>query len=183
MPLIIEAFNWQHGVYLGATMGSEITAAQYGNQGQTRRDPMAMIPFCGYNMADYFKHWLNMGKKMKKPPKIFHVNWFRQDEKGKFLWPGFGENLRILEWVLERCNNKVSAKKTPIGYIPDWKDIDMTGIKLSKEAKNKLFQVRKDEWKIELNQQKEFFEIFKNKLSKEIRREYNSLKNRIEKSL
>lgn len=181
MPLIIEAFNWQHGVYLGATMGSEITAAQYGNQGQVRRDPMAMIPFCGYNMASYFKHWLHMGKRMKKPPKIFHVNWFKQDEKGKFLWPGFGENLRILEWVLERCNNKVSAKKTPIGYIPDWKDIDMTGIKLSKEAKNKLFQIHKDEWKIELNQQKEFFEIFKNKLPQEIRREYNSLKNRIEK--
>ncbi len=181
-PLVYEAFNWQHGVYLGATMASEITAAQYGAQGQVRRDPMAMIPFCGYNMGSYFKHWLNMGKSMKKAPKIFHVNWFRQDEKGDYLWPGFGENLRVLEWILARCNNKVDAKKTPIGYIPYWDDIDMTDLKLQEETKNKLFQIRKDEWKQEVESLKDFFTLFKNKLPKEIMREYEALRKRLDKS-
>jgi len=137
-PLVFESFNWQHGVFVGATMASERTAAQVGKLGEVRRDPMAMLPFCGYNMADYFRHWLVMGKKMAKPPKIFHVNWFRSDEKGKFLWPGFGENLRVLEWILDRCNNKVNALKSPIGYVPFASNIDMTGLDLPSGTLEKL---------------------------------------------
>ncbi|MDD5255486.1 MAG: phosphoenolpyruvate carboxykinase (GTP), partial [Candidatus Omnitrophica bacterium] len=133
-PLVYEAFNWQHGVFVGATMASERTAAQVGKLGEIRRDPMAMLPFCGYNMGVYFRHWLEMGRRMSKPPRIFHVNWFRTDDTGKFLWPGYRENLRILEWVLDRCSDKVGAIETPIGYVPQVSDIDMTGNPLAPEV-------------------------------------------------
>jgi len=179
-PLVYEAFNWQHGVYVGATMASERTAAQFGKQGEVRRDPMAMLPFCGYNMADYFEHWLNMGKKMEKAPKIFHVNWFRQGEEGKFLWPGYGENLRVLEWILDRCNNIVKAKKRPIGYLPNPQDIDLTGLNLKKESLDKLLNIDIEAWKEELKGHKEFFEQFGERLPKELWDEYNSLKERLE---
>ena len=179
-PLVYEAFNWQHGVYVGATMASERTAAQFGKQGEVRRDPMAMLPFCGYNMADYFEHWLNMGKKMEKAPKIFHVNWFRQGEDGKFLWPGYGENLRVLEWILDRCNNIVKAKKSPIGYLPNPQDIDLTGLNLKKESLDKLLNIDIEAWKEELKGHKEFFEQFGERLPKELWDEYNSLKERLE---
>jgi len=179
-PLVYEAFNWQHGVYVGATMASERTAAQFGKQGEVRRDPMAMLPFCGYNMADYFEHWLNMGKKMEKAPKIFHVNWFRQGEDGKFLWPGYGENLRVLEWILDRCNNIVKAKKRPIGYLPNPQDIDLTGLNLKKESLDKLLNIDIEAWKEELKGHKEFFEQFGERLPKELWDEYNSLKERLE---
>ncbi|HOX53996.1 MAG: phosphoenolpyruvate carboxykinase (GTP) [Candidatus Omnitrophica bacterium] len=181
-PLVYESFNWQHGVFVGATMASERTAAQYGKQGEVRRDPMAMLPFCGYNMAKYFAHWLKLGKKMVKPPKIFHVNWFRRDENENMLWPGFGENLRILEWILDRCNNKVDAVKTPIGYIPDPKDIDMTGLELPASSVEKLFFVNKDNWIKELQSQKEFLKIFGKDLPQELLSEWQALKNRLEKS-
>jgi phosphoenolpyruvate carboxykinase (GTP) len=159
-PLVYESFNWQHGVYVGATMASERTAAQYGKQGEVRRDPMAMLPFCGYNMADYFAHWNEMGKKMKKLPKIFNVNWFRTDENGDFLWPGFGENLRVLEWIISRCRSKVSARETPIGYLPKVEDLDLTGINISNENMEKLFRIDSGEWEKELDDQKRFFETF-----------------------
>jgi phosphoenolpyruvate carboxykinase (GTP) len=180
-PLVYQSFNWQHGVFVGATMGSELTAAQVGKIGQVRRDPMAMLPFCGYNMADYFKHWLNMGKLMVKPPKIFHVNWFKKDEHGKFLWPGFCENLRILEWILDRCNNKVNAMETPIGYLPYPFDIDMTGLSLSPGALEKLLKVEKSEWLEELKGVNKFFGDFNKDLPKELWDEYEGLIERLKK--
>jgi phosphoenolpyruvate carboxykinase (GTP) len=177
-PLVYESFDWKHGVFVGATMGSELTAAQVGKIGQVRRDPMAMLPFCGYNMAEYFKHWLNMGKTMVKPPKIFHVNWFRVDEHGKFLWPGFCENLRVLEWVLDRCNDKVNAMQTPIGYIPYPFNIDMNGLKLSASALEKLLKVDKEEWLEELKGVNKFFSNFKKDLPEELWEQYNALLER-----
>jgi phosphoenolpyruvate carboxykinase (GTP) len=180
-PLVYESFNWQHGVFLGSTMASELTAAQEGKLGEVRRDPMAMIPFCGYNMSDYFKHWLEMGKRMKKQPKIFHVNWFRKDESGKFLWPGFVENLRVLEWILQRCNNKVGALESPIGYVPYPADIDMTGLQLEKGALENLLEVRKADWLEELKGIKRFFKIFKKDLPQELWQEYEALQSRLKK--
>ncbi|MDD5431869.1 MAG: phosphoenolpyruvate carboxykinase (GTP) [Candidatus Omnitrophica bacterium] len=178
-PLVYESFNWQHGVFVGATMASERTAAQVGQLGEVRRDPMAMLPFCGYNMADYFRHWLKMGKSMNKPPRIFHVNWFRTDKNGKFLWPGFRENLRVLEWILDRCNDKVEAVHTPIGFVPYAKDIDMTGLKLADGALEKLLEVRKSDWLEELKGVKKFFDQFKKDLPKELWQEYEYLNNRL----
>jgi phosphoenolpyruvate carboxykinase (GTP) len=177
-PLVYESFNWQHGVFVGATMASERTAAQYGKLGEVRRDPMAMLPFCGYNMADYFRHWFAMGKRMTKPPKIFHVNWFRVDKNGKFMWPGYGENLRIIEWILDRCNNKVSARKTPIGYIPRPEDIDMTGLRLSKATLRKLLHVDKEQWRKEIKGIEQFFKIFGKRLPTELITELAALKRR-----
>jgi len=179
MPLVYQSFNWQHGVYVGATMASERTAAQFGKQGEVRRDPMAMLPFCGYNMADYFGHWLGMGKKMLPAPKIFHVNWFRTDDKGKFLWPGYGENLRVLEWILARCRGEVGAKETPIGYIPNPEDIDKKGLDITKAAIDKLLSINVDNWKEELKGHKEFFLEFGERLPKEIWEEYEALAKRL----
>ena len=179
-PLVYEAFNWQHGVFVGAAMASETTAAQAGKVGQVRRDPMAMLPFCGYNMAEYFRHWLNMGKGMSKPPRIFHVNWFRTSSQGEFLWPGYGENLRVLEWILDRCNNKAEAIKTPIGYLPRPHDIDMTGLKLSENALEQLLAIDNKEWLKELDLIKEFFGQFKKDLPKELWQEYEALRKRLE---
>jgi phosphoenolpyruvate carboxykinase (GTP) len=178
-PLVFEAFNWQHGVFMGATTGSELTAAQVGKVGQVRRDPMAMIPFCGYNMASYFAHWLSMGKRMAKPPKIFAVNWFRTDENGKFLWPGFGENLRVLEWILDRCNNRVAAVQTPIGFVPRAQDIDLTGINLSIQTLEKLLTINKEEWSEELKDVNKFFKQFKKDLPLELWQEYKDLQQRL----
>jgi phosphoenolpyruvate carboxykinase (GTP) len=178
-PLVYESFYWQHGVYIGATMASERTAAQYGKQGEVRRDPFAMLPFCGYNMGKYFSHWLKMGKQMVNPPKIFHVNWFRTDEKGQFLWPGFGENLRVLEWIIGRCRQKVKAIESPVGYLPDPEDIDLTGLDLSKERLKRLLSIDISEWKRELEDQKEFFKTIGKTLPKEILYEHNLLKKRI----
>lgn len=178
-PLVYESFDWQHGVFIGATMASERTAAQYGKQGEVRRDPMAMLPFCGYNMAQYFQHWLDMGKRMSKAPKIFNVNWFRTDENGKFLWPGYRENLRVIEWILDRCNNSVEATTTPIGYIPRPTDIDLTGLQLAPGAVEKLLAIDPAEWQAETDGIAQFFKQFKNDLPKELWDELAALKTRL----
>jgi phosphoenolpyruvate carboxykinase (GTP) len=178
-PLVYEAFNWQHGVFIGATAASEITAAQVGKLGQVRYDPMAMLPFCGYNMANYFRHWLEMGKRMAKPPKIFHVNWFRTDENGEFLWPGYRENLRVLEWILDRCNNKIEAIKSPIGYLPGSSDIDLTGLELFPHTLEKLLYIDNKNWLEELKRIKIFFKQFKKDLPEELWQEYEGLHSRL----
>jgi phosphoenolpyruvate carboxykinase (GTP) len=179
-PLVYESFNWQHGVFVGATMASERTAAQFGKQGEVRRDPMAMFPFCGYNMAYYFQHWLKMGKKMVNPPKIFHVNWFRTDEKEKFLWPGYRENLRVLEWIIDRCNDKVDAQATPIGYVPYAADIDLTGLTMPQHSLERLLEIHKKDWLEELKGIKKSFAQFKKDLPKEMWDEFEALKERLE---
>ncbi len=182
-PLVFESFNWRHGVFVGATMASERTAAQYGKQGEVRRDPMAMLPFCGYHMGDYFQHWLEMGDRMSHPPKIFHVNWFRTDEKGKFLWPGFGENLRVLEWIIDRCRGEAEAVETPIGYVPTPASLDLTGLQLPAENLEKLCAVDRGEWLDEADRIEEFFQQFGDRFPVELREELGGLRRRLETPL
>ena len=158
VPLVFEAFNWSHGVFLGATMGSETTAAAAGAQGQVRRDPMAMLPFCGYNMGRYFRHWLDMRKKLLYPPRIFHVNWFRKGADGTFLWPGFGDNMRVLKWVIERCQGQARARESALGWVPGYKDMDLEGIEnLDEKRFEELQRMDPDEWKREILSQDELF--------------------------
>jgi phosphoenolpyruvate carboxykinase (GTP) len=158
MPLVFQAFNWVHGVYLGATMGSEMTAAAVGSLGQVRRDPMAMLPFCGYNMGDYFRHWINMRKSIKYPPRIFHVNWFRKDSQGRFLWPGFGENMRVLKWIVDRCKGRTDADETPIGWVPNTRNFDLTGLQgFTTEQFEQLQALNEEEWRREILMQDELF--------------------------
>jgi phosphoenolpyruvate carboxykinase (GTP) len=178
-PLVYESFSWQHGVYLGATMASERTAAQYGKQGEVRRDPMAMLPFCGYNMADYLRHWIGMGKKIPKPPKIFFVNWFRKDASGGFLWPGFSDNLRVLIWILKRARGEVGAIKTPLGYIPKYEDVDMDGLDFPREKWDGLFSVDKADWEEESGAQKVFLDKLGAKLPAELIAEYEAFQKRL----
>ncbi len=178
-PLVYESFDWQHGVFVGATMASETTAAATGNVGIVRRDPMAMLPFCGYNMADYFGHWLEMGKKIPKPPKIFHVNWFRKGADGKFLWPGFGENVRVLKWILERVEGRGGAEETPIGFVPSRNALTLDGLNLSSETIDELLEVDPEDWEQELVDSKEFFQKFGSRLPREIREEHDKLSGRL----
>lgn len=180
-PLVYESFGWQHGTYVGATMASETTAAATGAVGVVRRDPMAMRPFCGYNMARYFRHWLEMGKRITRPPKIFHVNWFRQDSNGEFLWPGYGENLRALEWVLRRCNGEADAVETPIGYVPTKSSLNLDGLEISDSAIDKLLEVRRDDWIEELDGMQKFFDQFGYELPEELVEEQQALKTRLGK--
>ena len=169
LPLVFQAFNWIHGVYVGATMGSEMTAAAAGGLGQVRRDPMAMLPFCGYNMGDYFAHWLKMRKLLKNPPKIYHVNWFRKSKEGKFLWPGYGENMRVLKWIVDRCRGKVPATETPLGWMPEAKDIDTEGLKdLTPEAMAEVLSINIEDWKREVLLQDELFLKMYSDLPKEL---------------
>lgn len=178
-PLVYESFNWQHGVYVGSQMASERTAAQYGKLGEVRRDPMAMLPFSGYNMADYFAHWFDMGKRMKHPPKIFHVNWFRQSSDGKFLWPGFGDNLRVLEWILDRVAGNGEATETAIGYVPKPTCIDLSGLRLELSVMNELLSIDPNEWLEDLKLQEEFYAQFGDRLPQEIRTEFDALRKRL----
>jgi phosphoenolpyruvate carboxykinase (GTP) len=177
-PLVYESFNWQHGVFVGGTMASERTAAQYGKLGEVRRDPMAMLPFCGYNMADYFAHWLNVGKRLKQRTRIYHVNWFRTDEKGRFAWPGFGENLRVLDWIVRRCRGEVGARELPIGYVPEPGDIDTTGLTLAAGTMADLLAISRDDWAADMKNIEEFFNTFGDRLPREMWDEYRALKRR-----
>ncbi|HEY2328972.1 MAG TPA: phosphoenolpyruvate carboxykinase (GTP) [Verrucomicrobiae bacterium] len=169
MPLVYQAFNWIHGVYIGATMGSEMTAAAAGTLGQVRRDPMAMLPFCGYNMGDYFRHWITMRKLIKFPPRFFHVNWFRKDTDGNFLWPGYGENMRVLKWIVDRCNGHANAVETQLGWVPYAKDFDLKGLaNYSSEKFDTVQSINNDEWRRELLQQDELFMKIYTHLPKEL---------------
>lgn len=176
-PLVYQAKNWNHGVFVGSIMASETTAAATGKVGVVRRDPMAMLPFCGYNMADYWQHWLDMGKKLgENAPKIFNVNWFRLDDEGNFLWPGFGENLRILDWIIKRCEDKVEAKKTQIGFVPMVKDINLNQSGVSPETLEEILQINPADWKDEIKSIEEFYAEFKEKLPIELKTQLDILK-------
>ncbi len=168
MPLIFQAFNWIHGVYLGATMGSEMTAAAAGTIGQVRRDPMAMLPFCGYNMGDYFNHWIGIRRDLGDPPRIFHVNWFRKDANDKFLWPGYGENFRVLKWIVERCQGRGKAHETPIGWMPRYEEFDWTGLDYPREKFEQSIKIDSAEWNRELLSQTELFLQLHDRLPKEL---------------
>jgi phosphoenolpyruvate carboxykinase (GTP) len=179
VPLVYQSHSWQHGTFLGATLSSETTAAATGKVGVLRRDPMAMLPFCGYNMGDYFGHWLEVGKKLKKAPLVFRVNWFRTGENGKFLWPGFGDNLRVLKWVLERCDGQGAAQATPIGLVPSVDAIDRSGTDLSDEAMATLLKVDSAEWLEAVAGQEDFLNSFGARLPKGIRDEHTELTKRV----
>lgn len=182
-PLVYEARDWKHGVFVGSIMASETTAAAAGQVGVVRRDPMAMLPFCGYHMGDYFQHWLNMGKKIKNKPKIFNVNWFRTDENGNFIWPGFGDNMRVLDWILQRCEDAVDAVESPIGYLPKPEDINIEGLEgITLDTIKGLLEVDKDTWKQEAKGIEEFYAKFGYRLPKELKKELKTLKSNLRKA-
>jgi phosphoenolpyruvate carboxykinase (GTP) len=183
VPLVYESFNWQHGVFLGSIVSSETTAAAAGNIGNVRRDPFAMLPFCGYNMGDYFKHWLELGKNadQSKLPKIFYVNWFRKDEDGKFIWPGFGENIRVLKWILERTDGEENYVESPLGREPKLENLDVEGLNISDANMKKLFHVDKQEGLKEVKEIKEYYKIFEDRLPNELTDEINALEIRLNK--
>jgi phosphoenolpyruvate carboxykinase (GTP) len=168
LPLVYQAFNWSSGVYTGATMGSEMTAAAAGTLGKVRRDPMAMLPFCGYHMGDYFRHWINIQRKLSETPRIFHVNWFRKGADGKYLWPGFGENLRVLKWIVDRVHGRALGQETPIGWTPRYEDIDWTGLKFSKAHFDEVQFFDRAAWRTEIIGQEEFFFDLHDRLPKEL---------------
>ena len=180
VPLVSEALSWEHGVFLGSVMSSEKTAAAAGTVGQVRRDPFAMLPFCGYNFGDYFQHWLDIGNQPgANLPKLFYVNWFRKDEDGRFIWPGFGENARVLKWVLERIAGSADAIETPIGMVPRTEDLDVSGLELGSEALESLLAVNQDEWRNELSLIEEHYETIGDRLPSEMRVQLERLADRL----
>jgi phosphoenolpyruvate carboxykinase (GTP) len=181
LPLVFQAFNWCHGVYIAATMGSEATAAAIG-QAAMRRDPMAMLPFCGYNMADYFGHWLNLGRRLSNPPQIFRVNWFRKDENGKFIWPGFGDNMRVLKWIIDRVHGRGYAVESPIGWMPRHEDIEWNGLDFPADRFYDLMAVGRDAGAAEAQAHEEQFDQFFDRLPKEFIFERELLRSRLWRS-
>jgi phosphoenolpyruvate carboxykinase (GTP) len=179
VPLVSQALDWEHGVFMGAGMGAETTAAATGKIGVVRRDPMAMLPFCGYNMADYFGHWLVMGRKLKNPPKVFRVNWFRKGENGKFIWPGFGENIRVLKWVLERVIGGGGARETPVGFVPTEDALDLHNLNVTAAQIRDLTSVDRDGWLKETDDMAFFFRQFGDRLPPEILRHHAQLKKQL----
>ncbi len=180
VPLVAEAFNWDHGVFLGATASSETTAANIGAVGNLRRDPFAMQPFCGYNMADYFQHWLDMGDRLAgHAPRIFYVNWFRKTPDGKWLWPGYGENSRVLKWMCERVDGKIGARQTPIGFLPNDGDLDLTGLDLARENVKELLRVDPEAWKAEAPDIEKHFAQFGDRLPERLKRQLVELESRL----
>ncbi len=180
IPLVLQSFNWAHGVYLGATLASETTAAAAGQTGVVRRDPMAMLPFAGYNMADYFRHWLTMQKRLPYPPKIFLVNWFRKDQAGAFLWPGFGENMRVLKWIIDRAGGRVGAQESLFGWVPKQGHLDLAGLELDPARLDQATSIVESEWSAELESQKPFFEQFGERLPKTLELIRQELLSRLE---
>lgn len=181
-PLVYQSKSWNNGVFVGSIMGSETTAAATGAVGVVRRDPMAMLPFCGYNMGDYWKHWIEIGAGLdpEKAPKIFNVNWFRKDDEGHFLWPGFGDNLRVLDWIIDRCDGAVDAQETAIGYLPYAKDINLEGLDMTEEDLDKILDVDKDAWKKEYEGVDELYAKFGDKLPKELAEELANAKKSLD---
>jgi phosphoenolpyruvate carboxykinase (GTP) len=180
VPLVYEALSWAHGTFIGASVSSEMTAAAKGEIGKLRHDPFSMLPFCGYNMGDYFDHWLKMGEGSgKKLPRIFHVNWFRKDASGKFLWPGFGENSRVLKWMFERIDDNAPAQMTPIGYVPTKESLDLSGLNVSKEELRQLLEVNPEAWKKEAAELESYFSLFGKHLPQGIRDELSALESRL----
>jgi phosphoenolpyruvate carboxykinase (GTP) len=183
VPLVYEARSWTHGVYIGASMVSETTAAATGEVGLPRHDPMAMLPFCGYNMGDYFGHWLDIGRRLRQPPKIFHVNWFRTDDAGKYLWPGFGSNIRVLDWILRRVQGTSNARETPIGRLPVEGDLNLDGLDLSRETIDKLFAIDPKGWLAEANRTLNFLGQFKAQLPSALLNEHQLLLARLTRTM
>ncbi len=183
VPLVYEAYDWNHGVFMGSAAASETTAAAAGAVGKLRHDPFAMLPFCGYNMGDYFAHWIQIGRMTfpNKLPKIFYVNWFRKDEKGRFMWPGYGENIRVIKWILERVDDKGDYVETPIGILPAKGAIDISGLKISQEICDKLCYVDKEAWIKEVNEMREYYKIFGDRLPKQLIEELDKIENRLKK--
>ncbi|MGH7929120.1 MAG: phosphoenolpyruvate carboxykinase domain-containing protein, partial [Candidatus Binatia bacterium] len=179
VPLVYQSFDWQHGTFLGATLASETTAAATGSVGVVRRDPMAMLPFCGYNMGDYWGHWLSMAKRASHPPKVFRVNWFRRNEQNKFIWPGFGENLRVLRWVIERSKGGGAAQETAIGYVPTAASLNGGGLNVSQSDMDHLLSIDREGWKQNLKTQSEYFDTFGDHLPGGIKKEHEALGKRL----
>ncbi|MDR1192115.1 MAG: phosphoenolpyruvate carboxykinase (GTP) [Verrucomicrobiales bacterium] len=179
VPLVFQAYNWTNGVYLGATMGSEMTAAAAGTIGQLRNDPFAMLPFAGYHMADYFRHWLNIGKALTVKPRIFHVNWFRKTPEGKFLWPGYGENMRVLQWIVGRSNDTAAAVESPLGWVPRYEDFDWTGLPYTQEQWHQVMEINRENWKqLTLQHEALFLKLYP-RLPKELINEREQLISRL----
>jgi phosphoenolpyruvate carboxykinase (GTP) len=180
VPLVVEAKSWEEGVYKAATMGSETTAATVGEVGVVRRDPMAMLPFCGYHIGDYFRHWLRMGRAASKPPRIFNVNWFRKDSSGKFVWPGFGQNMRVLQWIVERCEARAEGVETALGIAPRYEDMNWNGLNFNPAKFNDVMRIDRFTWNKELKSHDQLFEKVGDKLPEALRVQRESLDRKLE---